>query len=192
MKELIYQLRWALPLWLVGVLTNWWPDNRVAVRLRGSMARPFIGKCGQRFLLGRNVTILNANRMKIGNDVYIAQGCWLNAQGNMRIDDEVVMSPYVVISTMQHVFKDGSVRFGGSISGSVKISKGTWIASHATIKCGVSVGQGCVIAANAAVVTNVPDGSVAGGVPAKILGANRDAKASVFARNTEPSHKACE
>ncbi len=183
MKEFIYQVRWALPLWMVGLLTNWWPDNRITARLRGAMARPFIGKCGQRFLLGRNVTLLNANCMAIGNDVYIAHGCWLNAQGNLIIDDEVVISPYVVISTMQHVFKDGSVRFGGSISGSVHISKGTWIASHATIKCGVSVGQGCIVAANAALVSDVPDGSVAGGVPAKIIGENRDANASVFARN---------
>ena len=69
MNELFHQLRWALPIWLVGLLTNWLPDNRVTVRLRGALARPFIRKCGRRFLLGAHVTLLNTNRLEIGDGV---------------------------------------------------------------------------------------------------------------------------
>ena len=39
MCELMYQLRWALPIWLVGLLTNWWPDTRITQLLRGLPAR---------------------------------------------------------------------------------------------------------------------------------------------------------
>ena len=49
MKELVNQLRWSLPIWLVCLLTNWWPDNRISLKLRGALARPFIRKCGRNF-----------------------------------------------------------------------------------------------------------------------------------------------
>jgi acetyltransferase-like isoleucine patch superfamily enzyme len=182
MSELTYQLRWALPLWLVGVLTNWWPDNRVALRLRGMLARPFIGKCGHGLQLGRNVTLLNPHRLEVGNDVYVAQGCWLNALGGLALEDEVVLGPYVVISTLQHVFQKGSVRFGGSISGPVRIGRGSWLAAHVSVKCGVTVGKGNLVAANAAVAEDTPDGAVMGGVPARVIGENRDGEPNFYRR----------
>ena len=52
MSEVFHQLRWALPIWLVGLLTNWLPDNRITLRLRGMLARPFIRRCGRGLLLG--------------------------------------------------------------------------------------------------------------------------------------------
>ncbi|HEX8552982.1 MAG TPA: acyltransferase [Abditibacteriaceae bacterium] len=182
MGELKVQLRWALPMWLIGLLTNWWPDNRISVRLRGMMAAPFIGKCGKGFQLGANVTLLNAYNLQIGDNCYIARGCWLNAMSGLTIEDEVIFGPYVVISTMQHVFKDGSVRFGGSIKRPVRIGRGSWLASHCSVKCGVTIGRGSLVAANACVVKDVPDSTIVGGVPAKVLGPNTDGEAEVMSR----------
>jgi acetyltransferase-like isoleucine patch superfamily enzyme len=190
MRELIYQLRWALPMWLVSLLTNWWPDNRVAFRLRGALARPFIGHCGRGLQLGRNVTLLNLHRLTIGDHVFIAQGCWMNCLAGLTLEDEVILAPYVVISTMQHVFKNGSARFGGSVSGPVKIGRGSWLAAHVAVNCGVTVGKGNIIAANASVTSDTPDHVIAGGVPAKVIGENRDGEANFFRRDdfASPSH----
>lgn len=182
MRELIYQLRWALPMWLVGLLTNWLPDNRLALQLRGLLVRPFIGKCGCGLQLGRNVTLLNPHRLEIGDHVYVAQGCWLNCLGGLTLESEVILGPNVVISTLQHVFKDGSARFGGSISDPVRIGRGSWLAAHVAVKCGVTIGKGNLVAANAAVVSDTPDGAVVGGVPAKVIGENRDGEATLFRR----------
>ena len=113
-KEAKHQLRWAVPIKAVGVLTDWMPDNRVTNRLRGRLASLFIKECGKNFHMGSQVTLLNPNQLRIGDDVYVARGSWLNAMGGLELQDEVVLGPYVVISTLQHVFKDGSVRFGGS------------------------------------------------------------------------------
>lgn len=186
MRELIYQLRWAIPIWLMGLLTNWWPDNRLTLRVRGALARPFIGRCGYGLQLGRNVTLLNSHRLVIGDHVYVAQGCWLNGLGGMTLEDEVILGPYVVISTLQHVFKNGSARFGGSISGSVKIGRGSWLAAHVAVKCGVTIGKGSLVAANAAVTGDIPDGVIVGGVPAKVIGPNVDGTPSFFRREDLP------
>lgn len=182
MHEVFVQLRWVLPMWLVGLLTNWLPDNRATLSLRGLLAKPFIRRCGRGFQLGRDVTLLNSHRLELGNHVYIAKGSWLNALGGLVLEDEVVLGPYVVISTLQHVFQKGSVRFGGGISGPVRIGRGSWLAAHVSVKCGVTVGKGNLVAANAAVKSDTPDGVIVGGVPAKIVGENHDGKADFFSR----------
>jgi acetyltransferase-like isoleucine patch superfamily enzyme len=182
MNELTHQLRWALPIWLVGLLTNWMPDNRVTLRLRGALARPFIRKCGRRLLMGSHVTLLNTHRLEIGDNVYLARGTWLNCMGGLRIEDEVSFAPYVVISTLQHVFKDGSVHKGGSVARPVSIGRGTWLAAHVSVKCGVSIGKGNLVAANACVVKDTPDHVIVGGVPAKVIGPNEDGEAEFQTR----------
>ena len=182
MSETWYQLRWALPVWLVGLSTNWLPDNRIASRLRGAMMRPFVGRCGRGFMLGAHVTLLNTHRLEVGDNVYIARGSWLNCFGGLVIEDEVSIAPYVVISTVQHVFKDGSVYGGGSIARAVRIGKGSWLAAHVAVKCGVTIGRGNIVAANACVVSDTPPQVIVGGVPAKVIAANSDGEAEVFFR----------
>jgi acetyltransferase-like isoleucine patch superfamily enzyme len=51
----------------------------------------------------------------------------------------------------------------------VSIGDGTWIGTGALILPGVHVGAGCVIAAGAVVTESVPDDTLVGGVPAKVL-----------------------
>ncbi len=182
MNGIITQLRYTLPLWFVLLLTNWMPDNRISIRIRGFLASFFIKKCGKNFTLGRDVTLLNTYNLIIGDDVYIAKGCWLNAMGGITIEDEVVFAPYVVISSLQHVFKDNSVRFGGSISAPVLIGRGTWLAAHSAVKCGVNIGKGNLIAANAFVVSSTNDNKILGGVPAREIKDNENREAAFYSR----------
>lgn len=174
MNKIFNQLRFNLPFSFLSFLTSFLPDNRYSIKIRGKILKPFIFKCGKNFQIGRDVTILNSNNIEIGNTVYIAKGTWINAKGGMKLEDEVLISPYVIISTMQHTFKNNSARFGKSLEGKVTIGKGSWIASHVHIKQGVQIGCGCLIAANSSVIKNVDDFSVSGGVPAKHIKINEN------------------
>jgi len=178
MHELWYQLRWALPVWFLCGITDWLPDNRITYRLRGTLLRPFIRACGKNFQLGLHVTLLNTHNLRIGNDVYLAKGTWLNCLGGITIEDEVICAPYVVISSLQHVMKDGSFRFGGSSAGPVTIGRGSWLAAHVSVKCGVTIGKANLIAANACVVKDTPDHAIIGGVPGKPIGETTDGDAA--------------
>ena len=51
----------------------------------------------------------------------------------------------------------------------IKIGSNCWIGSKVTVLDGVTVGNGCVIAAGAVLTKSFPDHVVIGGVPAKIL-----------------------
>ena len=160
-------LRYDLPLHFILFLTNWLPDNAPFLRLRGALAQPFFGTCGSNFRLGRNVTFYNPFRIHFGRDVYIAYGCWFLARDKIRIGNEVMFGPYVVLSTGNHTRLDGSFRFGPIKYLPISISDGAWIGAHSTILGGASLGKGCLVGSNACVTRgNVPDNAFVAGVPA--------------------------
>ncbi|MHC4122772.1 MAG: acyltransferase [Planctomycetota bacterium] len=181
-SEIQNQLCRILPLWLGQTLTNWLPENRVTIRLRGALIRPFIGKCGKNLQLAKNITFLNPHGIEIGNDVYIATSCWIDGIGGLTIDDEVELSPYVVITTSSHCFKDNSVRFGGSRIGAVHIGKGSWLASHVVVAANCSIGSGTIVGSNAVVTKDIPDNVFAAGIPAKVVGPRIGKKANIYSR----------
>lgn len=181
-SELCYQLRWALPIWSISLLTNWWPDNRISFRLRGFLLSKFIRKCGKGLQVGRNVTLVGTHRLEVGDNVYVAYGAWLNCLAGLKIEDEVILGPYVVISTLQHAFRNGSARFGGSNGARVSIGRGSWLAAHVSVKCGVSIGSSNLIAANACVTKSTSTNLVMGGVPARVLAHNKDGESAFLSR----------
>jgi sugar O-acyltransferase (sialic acid O-acetyltransferase NeuD family) len=58
---------------------------------------------------------------------------------------------------------------GAQIAGRVSIGEGCWIGIGASILQGVSIGSGSVIGAGAAVIRDVPENTVAAGVPARAI-----------------------
>lgn len=179
-RVIYYQIRYNIPLNLFLRLTYVLPDNRFTVRLRGLIAKPFIKKCGKYLTIGADVTILNSYNLSIGNNVYLAKGGWYNALGKLTIEDEVVCGPYVVISTLRHLFYNNSVRHGGTEFQPVVIGKGSWLASHVSVSSGTEIGKGNLIASNSAVVKSTDDNSIYGGVPAKFISKNVNKKAEFY------------
>lgn len=154
---------------LVMSATSWWPDLRPIMRVRGFLLRPSFKACGQNFQVARRVTINFSDQLEIGSDVYIATGCWLHAWGGIVIEDEVQLGPYAVLATGDHTREDGSYRYGRSVLAPIHLCRGSWVAAHATIAKGVTVGRGTVIAANSVATCDIPEYVVAGGVPARII-----------------------
>ncbi len=170
LKMMYILLRYDIPLYLISLLTDFWPDNRITIRLRGLLMKPFIYRCGRNFTIAKNVQLKSTHRLTIGDNVYIASGTWLNAMGHLTIGDEVIFGPYVVISTGTHQFRNDSVRFGGTVMEPVSIGRGTWLAAHVSVRAGVKIGSGVLVAANAVVTKDIPDNVVVGGVPAQVIG----------------------
>lgn len=175
-------MRYGLPVWAVDLATAWLPNNRIANRIRGLLFSPFLGSCGRNLQVAARVTLLNTHRMYIGNDVYIGYSAWLNGLGGLHFDHEVILGPFVSISTLTHVRKDGSFRFGGAQSASVRIGRGSWLAAHVSVSSGVTIGNGVLVAANAAVTKDVPDDVTVGGVPARIIGKATDSECAFRSR----------
>ncbi len=121
--------------------------------------------------------------IEIGDDVYIAYYAWINGLGGIILEDEVVIGPYVTISSLTHCYKNGSFRFGGAKAKPVKIGRGSWLAAHVSVAHGVTVGRGCLVAANSAVTKDTPPGTIVGGVPAKVIGECREQDPELISRS---------
>ena len=182
-NELKYQVRYGLPVWFLSVFLGWMPDAGPAIRLRGFLISFFLPGRPKGLLLGRDVTLLSINRLRIGDSVYIAKGAWINAIGGVHIESEVVIAPYVVMSSNNHGFKDGSVFRGGAHPAPIKVSFGSWLAAHAVVTAGVTVGCGNLVAANSVVTKNTPDNVLVAGVPAEVIRARTDNPSAITSKH---------
>lgn len=169
MKKMYRLWRYDWPMHLALLIANWLPDNVVFHRLRGWLARHFLGSCGPNLRLGRNITFYNPSKIHLGKDVYIAYGCWFMAGEDIYVGDEVIFGPYCVVVSSEHQIVDQSFRYGESKIAKVVIGRGSWIAAHVTVAAGTEIGEGTLIGANAVVSTNIPKGVLAGGIPAKVI-----------------------
>jgi maltose O-acetyltransferase len=158
-------------LWFHFIMTatGWLPDLRPIMQVRGWLLRPSFKTCGSNLQVARRVTINFTNRLEIGRDVYIATGCWLHAWGGITLEDEVQLGPYVVLASGDHTRESGSYRFGPSRLAPIRLRRGSWVAAHATVIKGVTVGCGALVAANSVATGDVPDFALAAGVPARMI-----------------------
>jgi len=90
----------------------------------------------------------------------------INARGRIFIGDDVVFGPSCIIHTNNH---RGSKFFGNTTSSQINIGSNVWLAKNVIVTPGVSIGDNVIVTAGSVVTTNIPDNSIAGGNPAKIL-----------------------
>ena len=165
MSQIKYQLRFAIPIWLIQLLCAWLPDNKYSIRIRGCLVAHFLPTRPKNFTLGRDVTLLGINKLNIGSNVYLAKGTWINAHGGIFIEDNVLISPYVVLASLTHGY-NGENYLGKSTSGMITVGEGAWLAAHSTITSGVQVGKASLIAANSVVIKSTESHAIYSGVPA--------------------------
>lgn len=108
---------------------------------------------------GKNITV--------GKNVFINAGCCFQDQGGIFIGDNCLIGHQVVFATLNHAAEVTSR--ADMFPAPIRLGNNVWIGSHATILAGVTLGDGCIVAAGAVVTKNVPAKAVVGGVPARIL-----------------------
>ena len=114
---------------------------------------PFYTDCGKNIHIGKNV--------------FINMGCKFQDQGGIFIGEGALIGHNVVLATLNHA-KSPKDR-GSMIPAPIHIGKNVWIGSNATVLPGVTIGDGAIVAAGAVVTTDVPENTIVGGVPAKVI-----------------------
>lgn len=105
--------------------------------------------------------------IKIGKNVFINVDCVFLGLGGITIEDNVLIAPKVSLLSEGHPLAPENRQ--SLVPGHIHIKKNAWIGAGATILPGVTVGEHSVVAAGAVVSKDVPDNTVVGGIPAKIL-----------------------
>jgi acetyltransferase-like isoleucine patch superfamily enzyme len=102
----------------------------------------------------------------VGDDVYLNYGVTIEACHEVRIGNHVLMAPLVsIIDDNRHETEPGAVLYKGPIV----IGNNVWLARNVAVIPGASIGDGCVIAANSVVCTDIPPNSLAAGAPARVI-----------------------
>lgn len=104
---------------------------------------------------------------KIGKNVFINFDCTFLDLGGITIEDNVQIAPKVSLLSEGHSVSPENRH--ALVPGHVHIKKNAWIGANATILPGVTIGENSIVAAGAIVSKDVPDNTVVGGVPAKII-----------------------
>ncbi|WP_305067721.1 sugar O-acetyltransferase [Membranihabitans maritimus] len=104
---------------------------------------------------------------KIGKNVFINFNCVFLDLGGITIEDHVLIAPKVSLLSEGHPISPESRH--SLVPGHIHIKKNAWIGANATILQGVTIGENSVVAAGAVVSKDVPDNTIVGGIPAKIL-----------------------
>jgi acetyltransferase-like isoleucine patch superfamily enzyme len=145
--------------------------------------------------LGKNVELYarkGYGRLIVGKWVHIGNGNALRAhEGTLRIGDKCVfgkdntvntyldiefgaatiLADWIYICDFDHVFTNINlpIKDQGITKSPVRIGPDCWLGTKVTVLRGTTIGRGCVVAAHCLVNADVPDFSVAVGVPVRVV-----------------------
>lgn len=112
---------------------------------------------------GHNAT----HRISIGKGTWINTHCYFGGLAPIAIGTNCSFGPQVSIHTSAHEIEGPEKRTGPERNKPVTIGNGCWIGMRASILPGVTIGDGCVIAAGAVVASDCGPNGLYGGVPAR-------------------------
>lgn len=171
---LIMNQRDARPRWYVRLLAPLYQHRGRGAKIYSSVrldCPPY-----RRFFLGRQSVIESyccinnaVGDVVIGDHTRI--GIHNTIIGPVCIGNHVNLAQGITVTALNHNFEDTTKRIDeqGISTKPVIIGDDVWIGANAVVLPGVTIGRHCVVAAGAVVTKDVPDHSVVGGVPAKIL-----------------------
>ncbi len=129
--------------------------------------------------IGRGTVILGRLRLtgegrqspllRIGTACVINESITFNLGGRVDIGDHVAIGMQCLFVTVGHEMGDPRCRAGQTVTGSITVGSGAWLAARVVVLPGVTIGAGAVIAAGAVVACDVPPHTLAGGVPARVI-----------------------
>ena len=183
-------LRWVVRhrAWTPWYLVRYWRLLRLRVTHRDVVTEGMV-------FLGRRVEVAarpGYGRVVLGRWVHVGNGTSLRAhEGTLRVGDKVVfgrgdtvtcyldveigartlVADWVYITDFDHRFDhpDLPIKDQGIVKSPVRIGPDCWLGVKVSVLRGSVVGHGCVVAAHAVVRGDIPDQSVAAGVPARVL-----------------------
>jgi GT2 family glycosyltransferase/acetyltransferase-like isoleucine patch superfamily enzyme len=127
---------------------------------------------GDGVFLGRH-TILNCKNGDIilEDNVNISSNCMIFSASEVRVGADNLMAAYSYLVGGTHRFDDPTipVLHQKRSSQGIVVGSGGWLGAHVTVFDGVHIGKNVVIGAGSTVNKNIPDYTVAAGVPIKMI-----------------------
>src|SRR6187431_3726058 len=128
---------------------------------------------GSGVFVGRNSILSCKNGdIEIADGVNIGFNCEVFSASRVTIGRDTLLAAYCYLIGGDHDFSNPEVSIleQGRRSAGVTIGAGAWLGAGAKILDGVTIGDRAIVGAGAVVREAVPDGAIAGGIPARVVG----------------------
>ena len=119
------------------------------------------------------VALQRARGVKIGRNVFLGPGCWIdNTRPDLvELEDDVSLAGRVTILAHSDPTEPLRKILGpeSRVFKKVTVKQGAWVTVNCVLLPGVTIGENSIIAAGSVVTKDIPANVIAGGVPAKII-----------------------
>lgn len=107
----------------------------------------------------------------IGARCIVGELSVIRGQGGVTIGDDVLIAPHVQILAVDHVVQTSRVPIieQGLSTRGIVIEDGAWLGAGVVVTDGVRIGRNAVVGAGAVVTRDIPAGTVAVGIPARVV-----------------------
>lgn len=144
---------------------------------KSKVIKQLFNKVGKSLTINGHFEAIYGKHISFGDDDFINGNCFFQDSNLITLGDRVIIAPDTKFYCGQHSL-DANNRFGTRADGShylitytkpISVGNDVWIGGNVTVIGGVHIGNNVIIGAGAVVVKDVPDNSVVGGVPAKVI-----------------------
>jgi acetyltransferase-like isoleucine patch superfamily enzyme len=111
-------------------------------------------------------------RIRIGGGSFLNLGVMVAAMGLVEIGAHCMFANGCFVTDADHRFDDPELPVpwqGFTSPGPTRVGDNVWCGANVVITAGVTVGERCVIGANAVVTRDLPPRSIAVGAPARVI-----------------------
>lgn len=165
-------------------------DNKCSVTFKGKNNRLIIGSnvklnnikiifhgCNGKLEIQDQCSLVGDFRVVGNGSITIGEGtvfnkaCWIQSLDNTEvcIGEKCLFANVRIRTSDMHSIIDLNTNERINPDASVKIGNRVWVAENVYIYKGVNIGHGSIIGAGSIVVKNIPDNSLAVGIPAKVV-----------------------
>jgi acetyltransferase-like isoleucine patch superfamily enzyme len=148
-----------------------------ANQLKISLLRSIGATVGSGVKIGDRLRVLGAANLVMGNDVALAHSVVLDARGGLTLHDGVLVGFESVLITFTHASDDPHrpVHHQGTVEGPIAVGSNAWLGARCLVLPGTRVGTSSIVGAMSVVSRDIPDATVAAGIPARAIKARTPA-----------------
>lgn len=142
--------------------------QRVGVR---KVQKSIFGKVGKNVQYDPASTFMHADKIEIGDDVFIGSGAILSAVAGLKFGRGAMIGPDLIVMGGDHRFDQVGVRMrdqhapGQNVP--IEIGDDCWLGVRVTILKGGNIGEGAIIGAGSVVTKPIPPYTIAVGNPCR-------------------------
>lgn len=105
---------------------------------------------------------------RLGEGTFVNHNCYFMDGAQINIGKNVFIGPSCGFYTATHPLKYAERNKGLEKALPITVGDNCWFGANVTVLPGVTIGNGCVIAAGSVVTSDIPDNCIIAGVPAVI------------------------